>query len=143
MKRSLSEGLVYNLDNITEVARKFIDKIGKNRIFLFDGEMGAGKTTFIAEVCRLLGADDDFGSPTFSLVNEYADKEGRPIYHFDFYRIDNPQEALEIGVDDYFYSGNLCFVEWPDRLGNLIPEDAVVVRIEENPDNSRKISLHV
>lgn len=143
MKRSLSEGLVYNLDNITEVARKFIDEIGKNRIFLFDGEMGAGKTTFIAEVCRLLGADDDFGSPTFSLVNEYADKEGRPIYHFDFYRIDNPQEALEIGVEDYFYSGNLCFVEWPDRLGNLIPEEAVVVRIEENPDNSRKISLHV
>lgn len=143
MKHSLSEGLVYNLDNITEVARKFIDGIGKNRIFLFDGEMGAGKTTFIAEVCRLLGADDDLGSPTFSLVNEYADKEGRPIYHFDFYRIDNPQEALEIGVEDYFYSGNLCFVEWPDRLGNLIPEEAVVVRIEENPDNSRKISLHV
>ena len=129
----------FSLDNITEAATSFINEIGENRIFLFEGEMGAGKTTFISEVCRLLGADDDFGSPTFSIVNEYADRNGEPIYHFDFYRIDTPQQALDIGVEEYFYSGNLCLVEWPDRLGNLTPEEAVSVNISINPDGSRKI----
>ena len=131
----------FSLDNITEAATSFINEIGENRIFLFEGEMGAGKTTFISEVCRLLGADDDFGSPTFSIVNEYADRNGEPIYHFDFYRIDTPQQALDIGVEEYFYSGNLCLVEWPDRLGNLTPEEAVSVNISINPDGSRKISF--
>lgn len=129
----------FKLEELPKVAKSFIEAMGDDRIFLFDGDMGAGKTTFIAEVCRLLGADDDFGSPTFSLVNEYEDREGNPIYHFDMYRIDSPLEALDMGAEEYFNSGHLCLVEWPDRLGNLEPDDARSVRIIVNPDDSRTI----
>lgn len=129
----------FRLEELPQVAKEFIDSMGTGRIFLFDGEMGAGKTTFIAEVCRLLGADDDFGSPTFSLVNEYADSEGNPIYHFDLYRIETPQEALDMGAEEYFNSGEICLVEWPDRLGSLVPEDAKVVKITVNPDDTRTL----
>ena len=131
--------LKFDLSEIEKVARIFIDSMGDDRIFLFDGEMGAGKTTFIAEVCRQLGASDDFGSPTFSIVNEYCDAKGDPIYHFDLYRIESPQEALDMGAEEYFDSGYLCLVEWPDRLGNLTPEDARTVVIKENPDNTRSL----
>lgn len=131
----------YTLQQLPEVAKAFIDKIGDDRIFLFEGEMGTGKTTFISEVCRQLGATDDFGSPTFSLVNEYMDETGTPIYHFDFYRIDSPQEALDMGVEEYFNSGSLCLVEWPDRLGNLLPEEARTVLLHENPDGTRSIEF--
>lgn len=131
----------FKLENITEAAEKFIASTEGRGIFLFEGEMGAGKTTFIAEVCRLLGADDDFGSPTFSLVNEYIDSGGNPIYHFDLYRIDSPEEVFDMGALDYFESGNLCFVEWPDRLGNLTPEEAVTIKLTINPDGSRKLSF--
>ena len=129
----------FTLDTISEAASQFIKLTGDNKVFLFEGDMGAGKTTFIAEVCRLLGADDDFGSPTFSLVNEYADLEGNPIYHFDLYRINTPKEAFDMGAIDYLYSGSLCLVEWPDRLGDLTPEDAVKVAIRENEDGSRTL----
>ena len=133
--------LVFKLENISEAAKEFIDSIADDSIFLFQGEMGSGKTTFIAEVCRQLGADDDFGSPTFSLVNEYADSNGNPIYHFDLYRIDNPREALDMGAEEYFNSGELCLVEWPDRLGGLIPDDAREVEILVNDDGSRTIKF--
>lgn len=133
--------LSFELEDISGAAEAFVGAIGTDRIFLFEGEMGAGKTTFIAEVCRLLGAADYFGSPTFSLVNEYLDASGNPIYHFDLYRLDSPQEALDMGAEDYFFSGNLCLVEWPDRLGPLIPEEARKVVISVNPDNSRTISF--
>ncbi len=112
--------LTFSLDNLPSAAKTFIDAIGGHRVFAFVGDMGAGKTTFISEVCRLLGADDDSGSPTFSIVNEYLDKSGKPIYHFDFYRLEYPEEALDIGVEDYFYSGHLCLIEWPDRIGSLL-----------------------
>ena len=131
--------LTFKLENLPEVANEFINSMDDDRIFLFEGEMGSGKTTFIAEVCRQLGADDDFGSPTFSLVNEYADSKGNPIYHFDLYRIDTPQEALDMGAEEYFNSGEICLVEWPDRLGNLMPEDGKTVAIIVNPDGSRTI----
>ena len=131
----------FTLDNIAEAAEKFINATGGKGIYLFEGEMGAGKTTFIAEVCKQLGADDDFGSPTFSLVNEYLDAKGNPIFHFDLYRIDSPQEVFDMGAIDYFESGALCLVEWPDRLGPLTLEDAKTVNIAVNPDGSRKISF--
>ena len=131
----------FNLENIAEAADRFIEATQGKGIYLFDGEMGAGKTTFIAEVCRQLGADDDFGSPTFSLVNEYIDRHGNPIYHFDFYRIDSPREAFDMGVEDYFESGALCLVEWPDRLGPLTPADACQVKLSINPDESRKLVI--
>lgn len=131
----------FELNEIAEVAQVFIDSIGNDRIFLFDGEMGAGKTTFIAEVCRQLGAADDFGSPTFSLVNEYLDAKGNPIYHFDLYRLESPDEAQDMGAEEYFDSGEICLVEWPDRLGSLLPEDARWIKISVNPDNSRSINF--
>lgn len=130
---------VFTLDDIESAARDFIDSIGDDRVFLFDGDMGAGKTTFISEVCRILGADDDFGSPTFSIINEYSDRDGNPIYHFDLYRLESPQEAMDIGAEDYFFSGALCFVEWPDRLGELRPEESREVKISVNPDNTRTL----
>lgn len=133
--------ITFSLDELPRAASEFISLIGDSRVFLFDGEMGAGKTTFISEICRQLGVSDDIGSPTFSLVNEYADAAGKPIYHFDLYRIESPMEAFDMGAEDYLYSGNLCLVEWPDRLGNLIPEDACVVNLKVNPDNSRTISF--
>lgn len=133
--------LVFDLSQLPQAAKSFIDSIGDDRIFLFEGEMGAGKTTFIAEVCRQMGADDDFGSPTFSLVNEYADSKGNPIYHFDLYRIESPREALDMGVEEYFQSGELCLVEWPDRLGTLVPEEARIVTLTVNPDQSRTLSF--
>lgn len=132
----------FGLNQLPEVARTFLDSIGDKRIFLFEGEMGAGKTTFIAEVCRQLGATDDFGSPTFSLVNEYQTADKKPVYHFDLYRIESPGEAFDLGVEEYFNSGELCFIEWPDRLGPLTPEEAVTVEIILNPDGSRSIMMN-
>ena len=131
----------FTLDNIAAAAEKFIDATGGKGIYLFEGEMGAGKTTFIAEVCKQLGADDDFGSPTFSLVNEYRDRQGNSIYHFDFYRIESPEEVLDMGAEEYFYSGNLCFMEWHEKIGTILPEETRIVRIAENPDGSRRISF--
>lgn len=129
----------FEITKLPEAVKEFLDSVGNDRIFLFEGEMGAGKTTFIAEVCRQLGADDDFGSPTFSLVNEYEDAQGNPIYHFDLYRIDSPKEAMEMGVEEYFESGEICLVEWPDRLGHLTPEEGRLVELKVNPDNSRTL----
>ena len=131
----------FRLEEIAKAAKIFVDSIGKDRLFAFDGKMGAGKTTFIAEVCKLLGVDDDFGSPTFSLVNEYRDRQGNPIYHFGFYRIESPEEVLDMGAEEYFYSGNLCFMEWHEKIGNILPEETRIVRITENPDGSRRISF--
>lgn len=130
---------IFSLENMPEVALAFIEAMGDKRLFAFEGGMGAGKTTFITEICRQLGASDDSGSPTFSIVNEYRAADGAPIYHFDFYRLDSPAEALDMGAEDYFYSGNLCLMEWPDRIGNLLPEETVTVEITELPDGRRKI----
>ncbi|MDE6399788.1 MAG: tRNA (adenosine(37)-N6)-threonylcarbamoyltransferase complex ATPase subunit type 1 TsaE [Muribaculaceae bacterium] len=132
---------IKGLEDIAPAAKAFIEAMGSRRVFAFNGEMGAGKTTFIAEVCRQLGADDDSGSPTFSIVNEYRAADGSPIYHFDFYRLDSPEEALDMGAEDYFYSGYLCLIEWPDRIGTLLPEEAVEVDIRVMPDGSRVLAF--
>lgn len=131
------EIIIENIDRLPEAAARFIERMGDDKLFAFYGEMGAGKTTFISEVCRQLGADDDSGSPTFSIINEYVGRDGNPIYHFDFYRLESPQEALEIGAEDYFYSGNLCLMEWPERIGTLLPEETVRVELEVLPDGQR------
>lgn len=130
----------FSLENITDAAKAFVNDIGEDRVFAFEGEMGAGKTTFISEVCRQLGVSDDSGSPTFSIVNEYRDSKGNPIYHFDFYRLESPAEALDMGAEDYFYSGHLSLIEWPDRIGDILPEEAVIVRISVNDDGTRTVS---
>ncbi len=132
---------ITNISDLPRAAEAFIAAMEGRKLFAFYGDMGAGKTTFITEVCRLLGADDDSGSPTFSIVNEYQGADGSPIYHFDFYRIDSPEEALDMGAEDYFYSGNLCLMEWPERVEAILPEETVKVTIAEQPDGSRILTL--
>lgn len=127
-----------NIDSIREAARQFVTATGENTVFAFYGKMGAGKTTFIKAVCEELGVEDAITSPTFAIVNEYrSDTTGELIYHFDFYRIKKIEEVYDMGYEDYFYSGALCFIEWPELIEELLPEEAVKVTIEENADGSR------
>ena len=118
-----------SLDDLPAVAADLLVKFPGKRLFALFGEMGAGKTTFIKSLCLVLGVDENVSSPTFSLVNEYKNGQGEPVYHFDFYRIENEQEALHIGVEEYFNSGAYCFVEWPEKILHLLPEDTVRVYI--------------
>lgn len=110
-------------------------------VWCFRGEMGAGKTTLIKAVCDQLGVEDQMSSPSFSIVNEYMGKDDATIYHFDFYRIEKLQEAKDIGVDEYFYSGDFCFIEWPERIEELLPERRVEISIKLVEDNRREIHL--
>ena len=127
-----------NIDSIREAARQFVAATGENTVYAFYGKMGAGKTTFIKAVCEELGVEDVITSPTFAIVNEYrSDTTGELIYHFDFYRIKKIEEVYDMGYEDYFYSGALCFIEWPELIEELLPEEAVKVTIEENADGSR------
>ncbi len=130
---------ISSLEHIHEAARQFIDAMGDHKIFAFYGKMGAGKTTFIKAICEQLGVTDVINSPTFAIVNEYLDSNGYPIYHFDFYRIKKPAEVLDIGFEDYISSNNLCFMEWPELIGNFLPEETVKVKIEEQDDGSRLV----
>ncbi len=133
---------IENIENIREAARAFTEQIGDCTVFAFYGKMGAGKTTFIKAVCEELGVSDVITSPTFAIVNEYrSDTTGELIYHFDFYRIKKLEEVYDMGYEDYFYSGALCFIEWPELIDELLPEDAVKVSIEENSDGSRTVSF--
>jgi tRNA threonylcarbamoyladenosine biosynthesis protein TsaE len=129
------------LDQLTEVARLFLERAGGEKIWLIEGEMGAGKTTFIKSICALLGVKDNMSSPTFSIVNEYEADDKGIIFHFDFYRLKNEREALDIGIDDYFYSGAYCFIEWSEKIKNLIPDDYVVVKIQPTTETTRTLSL--
>lgn len=131
---------ITSLENIHEVARQFIAAMGDNTVFAFYGSMGAGKTTFIKAVCEELGVTDVINSPTFAIVNEYrSEQTGELIYHFDFYRIKKMEEVYDMGYEDYFYSGALCFIEWPELIDELLPGDAVEVHIEENEQGERVI----
>lgn len=129
---------INSLDSIHEAAKQFIAAMGDNTVFAFYGKMGAGKTTFIKAVCEELGVTDVINSPTFAIVNEYrSDETGELIYHFDFYRIKKLDEVYDMGYEDYFYSGALCFIEWPGLVEELLPGNAVKVEIEESEDGSR------
>lgn len=131
---------INNLDSINETAQTFVDNMGNGRVFAFYGKMGAGKTTFIKAVCKCLGVNDVITSPTFAIVNEYtSEKTGETIYHFDFYRIKKLDEVYDMGYEEYFYGGGMCFIEWPELIESLLPENAVKVTIEENPDGSRSV----
>ncbi len=112
-----------------------------HKVYLFYGSMGAGKTTFIRAICEELGVKDTVNSPTFAIINEYTDGDGNPIYHFDFYRINKVEEAYDFGYEDYFYSGNVCFVEWPEMIEELLPADAVKVSIQEKEDGTREVII--
>ncbi len=147
---------INDLEHIHDAAREFIAQIGNHRVFAFYGKMGAGKTTFVKAVCEELGVDDVITSPTFAIVNEYSVtlhsslstlhsslssllSSLSTIYHFDFYRIKRLEEVYDMGYEDYFYSGALCFIEWPELIEELLPDDAVRVTIEELGDGSRRV----
>ena len=130
---------IRNLSEINIVAKQFIDRIDNEKVFAFYGSMGAGKTTFIKAVCEELGVKETITSPTFAIINEYKDGEGNSIYHFDFYRINKLEEAFDFGYEDYFYSGNLCFIEWPELVESLLPENTVKVYIAETENGTRTI----
>ena len=131
---------IKSLDTIHEAAKEFVKEIGEGKVFAFYGKMGAGKTTFIKALCEVLGVEDVITSPTFAIINEYTDGKGDPIYHFDFYRIKKLEEVYDMGYEDYFYSGNLCLLEWPELIEDILPENVIKVTIEEQPDGTRKLS---
>ena len=130
-----------SLESIDAAAKKFADALGENRIVAFYGSMGAGKTTFISALCRYFGVEDDVCSPTFTIVNEYRAADGESIFHFDFYRIDSLKEAVDIGFEEYLYSGSLCLIEWPEKVEALLPEDTLNVKITATGDDSRVIEI--
>jgi len=137
---------IENLENIREAAKCFVNGIGDSKVFAFYGKMGAGKTTFIKAVCEELGVEDVITSPTFAIINEYTTHSSlltphSTIYHFDFYRIKKLEEVYDMGYEDYFYSGALCFIEWPELIEEVLPEDAVKVTITEQADGSRTINF--
>lgn len=131
--------ILNSIEEINKVARLFIDGMGSNRIFAFYGNMGAGKTTFIKAICEELGVTDTVTSPTFAIINEYTSPTEGSIYHFDFYRIKKLEEVFDMGFEDYFYSGNLCFIEWPELIEDILPAEAVKVTITQLPDGTREI----
>lgn len=133
---------IQSLEHIHEAAREFIAAMGDNTVFALYGKMGAGKTTFIKALCQELGVEDVVTSPTFAVINEYrSDIAGELIYHFDFYRIKKLEEVYDMGYEDYFYSGALCFIEWPELVGELLPGNTIKVTIEELEDGSRKLTM--
>ena len=138
--------IIKDIEHIREAAREFVKEIGEHRVFAFYGSMGAGKTTFIKAICEELGVQDVITSPTFAIVNEYSlprqlEGDGGRLFHFDFYRIKKLEEVYDMGYEDYFYSGAPCFIEWPELIEELLPEDAVRVHIEQQPDGSRIVKL--
>jgi tRNA threonylcarbamoyladenosine biosynthesis protein TsaE len=132
--------VTFSLDQLEEVAQKIISE-NPNKVILFHGEMGVGKTTLIKQLCKTLGVTDATSSPTFSLVNEYQTAKNKTVYHFDFYRLNNEIEALDMGIDDYLYSGNWCFIEWAEKIPNLIPEAHSIITIELLADGKRSLEL--
>lgn len=133
---------IQSLDNIREAANLFIENKGNGKVFAFYGKMGAGKTTFVKAICEALGVEDVITSPTFAIVNEYhSTKTDQPIYHFDFYRIKKLEEVFDMGYEDYFYSGSLCFLEWPELIEDILPQDVVKVKISEQEDGSRLVEF--
>lgn len=136
---------ITDLTELPKAAKEFVGLMGDHTVFAFYGDMGAGKTTFISELCKALGVDeDDASSPSFSIINEYrSSTTAELIYHFDLYRLESAEEAYDIGVEDYFYSGAVCLLEWPERIEELLPEDTVKVQLKVNPNQTRDLVLTI
>ena len=130
----------FSLHQLEDVAQKILNE-NPNKVILFHGEMGVGKTTLIKQLCKSLGVTEATSSPTFSLVNEYETTSNQLVYHFDFYRLNKETEALDMGIDDYLYSGNWCFIEWAEKIPNLIPQSHSVITISLLPDGNRSLEL--
>ena len=138
----MTEIRINSIGEVPEAARKFIEATRGHSVVAFNGEMGAGKTTFISEICRQLGVEDDTSSPTFAIINEYESQtSGEKIYHFDCYRLETPEEAFDLGAEDYLLSGQKCYIEWPEMIEPLLPDDTLRVSIREEEDGSRTISF--
>ena len=130
---------INHISEINNAARQFLDQIGDKTVIALYGAMGAGKTTFIKAVCEELGVTETITSPTFAIVNEYKSGDGSPIYHFDFYRINKLEEVYDFGYEDYFYNGNLCFIEWPELIESLLPDNCLKLKISETESGVRLI----
>lgn len=130
---------ISSIDKIDSAARQLVDILGSRRKVAFFGEMGAGKTTLIQAVCKVLGVEDTVASPTFALINEYFTKEGVSVYHFDLFRIEDISEMYDLGYEDYFYSDAYCFIEWPEKVMELIPEDVLMLEIKVMDDGCRVV----
>ena len=133
--------LIEKESEIDRAASELLAALGERRHLALRGEMGAGKTTLVSAVGRLLGVEDDVTSPTFSIINEYRDRKGEPLYHFDFYRIDTPAQAMDLGLDDYFDSGALCLMEWPENVADFLPDDTVDVNIIVKDNGERELNV--
>ena len=132
---------INSLEEINAVAKEFLSLVGEKRVFALNGAMGVGKTTFVKAICDVMGVQDTINSPTFAIVNEYHTPKEQIIYHFDFYRIDDVQEAYDFGYEDYFYSNAMCFIEWPEKIESILPQDTVDVLFEEEADGTRSIKI--
>lgn len=137
------EIIIQDVEHISQAAKEFVSMVGNRRVFSFDGKMGAGKTTFIKAICQELNVQDNVCSPTFAICNVYFSETEGEVYHFDFYRLDSEEQAFDIGVEENFYSGQWCFIEWGDNIKDLIPEDCTYVRIEEMENKKRRIILEL
>ncbi|MBQ7640554.1 MAG: tRNA (adenosine(37)-N6)-threonylcarbamoyltransferase complex ATPase subunit type 1 TsaE [Bacteroidales bacterium] len=135
----MTEIIINGVEDLPRAAKVFLEKKGKASIIAFYGAMGAGKTTFITALCRTLGVKDDVNSPTFTIVNEYRSGAGEPVYHFDFYRINRLSEAMDIGLYEYFDSGSLCLIEWPEMIEELLPEETLKVQILTDDARTRRL----
>ena len=131
----------YSLGDLTDIAEMILESLDGRNVIVFRGEMGAGKTTLISALCEVLGVEDDVTSPTFALVNNYLTATGDDLYHFDFYRIDRIEEAYDMGYEEYFYGSGLCLVEWPEKVEELIPDDAMTVRLVVLSPTHRAITI--
>ena len=130
-----------SLSELPSVARAVVESLEGRNVVLLCGGMGAGKTTLVSRIAAYLGSEDGVTSPTFALVNQYMDRNSNPIYHFDFYRIDNIEEVFDLGYEEYFYSGDLCLVEWPEKIEALIPDDVMIVHIESGDGENRVFEI--
>ena len=136
------EIILNGLDDLTRAANELIKTFDTKKIIAFYGKMGAGKTTLIKTICEIINVENVVSSPTFSIVNEYHTSTGETIYHFDFYRINKIEEAYDFGYEEYFYSGNYCFIEWPEKIETLLPDDSLFLTIEEQGDGTRLVSIN-
>lgn len=133
--------VIKGLDRIDDAAREFLEEIGNNKIIALYGSMGAGKTTFVTAICRVLGVEDVVNSPTFTIVNEYETQKGEAVFHFDFYRIKSLREVEDLGFEEYVYSDSLCLMEWPEMIEEILPQETLKVSISEQEDGTRLIKF--
>ena len=130
-----------NLDGLEEISTSILEFAGDLKVWLMRGELGAGKTTLIKTICTNMGVGDEVNSPSFAIINEYLDGDGEALYHFDFYRIEDEKEAFDVGTEEYFYSGSMCFVEWPEKIPGLVPDRYLEVQIEADETGKRTYTI--